>query len=178
SAPAARSVIMRFAVSVVTWRHADSRVPLSGCSLANRARICRSTGMDRSAHSVRRRPSSARAISLMSCLATAVCTLMGSSAGGRQQVLHAVGPFPGEKVDLLGPAVVLIDPAEGPPAEVSVGRGLTVNWPLELQGVNDAARRQVEDLVHDPLDFGIGHGAGAEGLHQYGDRARHADRVG
>src|SRR3954453_15025265 len=136
SAPAARSVIMRFAVSVVTWRQAERRTPLSGCSLANRARICRSTGMDRSAHSARRRPSSARAISLMSCLATAVCTLMGSSARGRQQVLPPVGPLPGEKVALLGPAVVLVDPGDGAPAEVSVGRGLTVNWALELEGVN------------------------------------------
>src|SRR4029079_6456651 len=99
----------------------------------------------------------------------------GSSAGGRQQILHAVGPFPGEKVDLLGPAVVLVDPTVGPPAEVSVGRGLTVNWALELDGVNDATWRQVEDLGHDLLDLAVGYDAGPEGLHQDGDRARHPD---
>src|SRR5438093_1527694 len=77
----------------------------SGRSLANRARICRRTGIDRSDHSVRRFPSSARAMSLMSYLAIVVGALICSSgvrsAGGRQQILHAIGLFPGEKVDLL-----------------------------------------------------------------------------
>ena len=66
SAPPAWSVIARFAVSLVTCRHALSRLPASGFAFANRSRICRSTGMDRSAHSERRFPSLARLRSLTS----------------------------------------------------------------------------------------------------------------
>ncbi len=58
-APASRSVIARFAVSVVTWRHAPMRKPLNGCSFATRSRILRSTGISRPAHSTRREPASA-----------------------------------------------------------------------------------------------------------------------
>src|SRR5207247_1481169 len=64
SAPPALSVRARFAVSVVTCRHAATRVPRSGRSLANRARIVRSTGMLRSDHSMRMRPCRASARSL------------------------------------------------------------------------------------------------------------------
>src|SRR5262249_31403323 len=47
-------------------RHAAIFMPRSGRSLANRERIARSTGMLRSAHSMRRRPSRARPRSLTS----------------------------------------------------------------------------------------------------------------
>ena len=66
SAPPALSVDTRFAVSVVTCKHAESRMPLSGFSFANRFLINRSTGISRSAHSIRFFPSPARAIFLMS----------------------------------------------------------------------------------------------------------------
>src|SRR5262252_5915089 len=56
-APPACSVRARFAVSVVTCRQAPMRRPLSGRSFAKRARIARSTGMWRSAHSMRALPS-------------------------------------------------------------------------------------------------------------------------
>src|SRR5690349_16944007 len=59
SAPPACSVRARFAVSVVTCRQAAMRMPRSGRSFAKRARIARSTGMLRSAHSMRMRPSRA-----------------------------------------------------------------------------------------------------------------------
>ncbi len=58
-APASRRVIARFAVSVVTWRHAPMRSPLNGCSFATRSRIFASTGISRPAHSMRREPASA-----------------------------------------------------------------------------------------------------------------------
>src|SRR4051812_2137554 len=53
SAPPAWSVRARLAVSAVTWRQADILMPASGLSAANRSRIARSTGMSRSAHSIR-----------------------------------------------------------------------------------------------------------------------------
>jgi hypothetical protein len=65
-APPACSVRIRFAVSVVTWRQAEMRWPASGCSRSNRSRIAASTGICRSAHSIRRLPSSARARSFTS----------------------------------------------------------------------------------------------------------------
>src|SRR5208337_564498 len=53
SAPPAFSVRARFAVSAVTCRHADMRMPERGFSAANRSRMARRTGMSRSAHSIR-----------------------------------------------------------------------------------------------------------------------------
>src|SRR5438067_1671857 len=54
SAPPACRVRIRFAVSVVTCRQAEMRWPASGCSRSNRSRIAASTGICRSAHSIRR----------------------------------------------------------------------------------------------------------------------------
>src|SRR5487761_1222917 len=67
SAPPALSVSIRFAVSLVTWRHAASFSPLSGCSLVNRARIKLKTGISRAAQSMRSWPCGARLVSLTSC---------------------------------------------------------------------------------------------------------------
>src|SRR5436190_21206983 len=66
SAPPACNVRMRLAVSVVTCRHAAIRYPASGCSRSKRSRIAASTGICRSAHSIRRFPSPARARSFTS----------------------------------------------------------------------------------------------------------------
>src|SRR3954465_2096844 len=67
SAPPSLSVRIRFAVSLVTWRQAETRYPTSGCSAAKRSRIAASTGICRSAHSIRLRPSGASPRSLTSC---------------------------------------------------------------------------------------------------------------
>ena len=66
-APPAFRVRARFAVSVVTCRHAARRSPASGFSRSNRSRISRRTGISRSAHSMRRLPSAARLRSTTSC---------------------------------------------------------------------------------------------------------------
>src|SRR3954465_6981246 len=66
SAPPSLSVRIRFAVSLVTWRQAETRYPTSGCSAAKRSRIAASTGICRSAHSMRLTPSGASARSLTS----------------------------------------------------------------------------------------------------------------
>ena len=62
SAPPAFSVRIRLAVSVVTCRQAEMRRPSSGFSRSKRSRMAASTGIWRSAHSMRRTPSSASAI--------------------------------------------------------------------------------------------------------------------
>src|SRR5262245_40978843 len=66
SAPPALSVRARFAVSVVTCRHAEMRCPASGCSFSKRSRIAASTGICRSAQAIRRTPSGASAKSFTS----------------------------------------------------------------------------------------------------------------
>src|SRR5579864_979973 len=66
SAPPSRSVTARLAVSVVTCRQAEMRMPLSGWFLMNSLRMLCSTGMDWLAHSMRRFPRSARSRLLMS----------------------------------------------------------------------------------------------------------------
>ena len=66
SAPPALSTRIKLAVSVVTCMHAAMRTPVNGCDFSKRARICASTGMLRSAHSMRLRPSAASDASAMS----------------------------------------------------------------------------------------------------------------
>src|SRR5258707_185973 len=66
SAPPSRNVIMRFAVSVVTCRQAEMRMPFSGWFLMKSLRMICRTGMDWLAHSIRRFPRSARSMFLIS----------------------------------------------------------------------------------------------------------------
>src|SRR5438094_3041171 len=67
SAPPAFKVRARLAVSVVTCKQAEIRYPESGCSRSKRSRMAASTGIWRSAHSMRRTPSGASARSFTSC---------------------------------------------------------------------------------------------------------------
>src|ERR1700684_1965185 len=72
SAPPSRRQIARFAVSAVTCRQAEMRIPFSGWFLMNSLRIICSTFMDWFAHSMRFLPSSASSrllISLLTCAA-------------------------------------------------------------------------------------------------------------
>src|SRR6185437_1671790 len=66
SAPPSRSVMARLAVSVVTCRHAETRMPFNGWFLINSLRILWSNGIDWFAHSMRRLPRSANARLLIS----------------------------------------------------------------------------------------------------------------
>ena len=79
-------------------------------------------------------------------------------------VVHAVQAFPGE-VRIVA-------------AEVAVRGGLGVDRALEVQGVDDGARAQVEDLGDRGADPGRIHGLGAEGFHVGADRTGLADGVG
>src|SRR5579863_5386718 len=72
SAPPSRRQIARFAVSAVTCRQAEMRMPFNGWFLMNSLRIICSTFMDWFAHSMRFLPSSASStllISLLICVA-------------------------------------------------------------------------------------------------------------
>src|SRR6476659_4970042 len=96
---------MRFAVSVVTWRQAEIRWPASGCSRSNRSRIAASTGICRSAHSMRRFPSAARARSFTSCLfVVAMCPF--SSSGGQQPLMLSLLPLDPAEIVRTGEPVV------------------------------------------------------------------------
>src|SRR5687767_4504173 len=95
SAPPAFSVRARFAVSVVTWRHAEMRMPSSGRSCSKRSRIAARTGMCRSAHSTRVTPAGASPRSLTSWLGAVVAMAAGQSneksqKGRRSRVRAAV----------------------------------------------------------------------------------------
>src|SRR5919109_533243 len=93
SAPPAFSVRARFAVSVVTWRQAEIRYPASGCSRSRRSRIAASTGIWRSAHSMRRTPSGASAMALTSCLF--VVAIRSFPLGGEQSLVLSLLPVEG-----------------------------------------------------------------------------------
>src|SRR3989338_6485365 len=191
SAPPALSVTARLAVSEVTCRHAAMRRPLSGCSLANRARICRSTGIERSAHSVRRRPSSASAMSLTSWAAFFVATVISSPvlaarAGGAGKPMSslmklgfAVGALPGETLDLARCSTLAGERALfGVAAEMAVRRGRAVDGVAQLERLDDGAGREVELLHHGLLDDRLGQRAGTARLDQDGHRLHDADGVG
>src|SRR5215210_2723742 len=126
SAPPARSVRTRFAVSEVTCRQAPTLTPASGCSAAKRSAIERSTGIWASAQSIRARPSPARLGSLISDLVAVmvglvgpldreaeVGGLLGAQLGelGAERVEVQPGDLLvevlGQHVDLLGVLVVL-----------------------------------------------------------------------
>src|SRR5262249_7961439 len=76
SAPPSFSVRIRFAVSLVTWRHAATRYPASGCSRSKRSRMRASPGICRSAHSIRLGPWGASARSLTSCRLVVAISLL------------------------------------------------------------------------------------------------------
>src|SRR5207237_2176456 len=53
-----------------------------------------------------------------------------------------------------------------------------VNWPLQLERVNDSFGGEVEHLGHDLFEHGVRQLPGAEGLYHHRYRAGHADGVG
>src|SRR5688572_23263018 len=89
SAPPALRARMRLAVSVVTCMHAPRRIPFSGFSFANRSRMARSTGMSRSAHSMRPRPASARrGFAMSDVFAMGASPFLGWLAAGLRLLLR------------------------------------------------------------------------------------------
>src|SRR4030066_1707103 len=66
SAPPILRASIRLAVSDVTWRQAAMRTPARGLFLAKVFLMLSRTGMERAAHSIRRRPLAAKLMSLIS----------------------------------------------------------------------------------------------------------------
>src|SRR5437763_6067782 len=106
SAPPAFRVRARFAVSVVTCRQAEIRYPESGCSLSKRSRMAASTGIWRSAHSMRRTPSGASARSFTSCrLVVAIQSSPVAVSGGEQALVLALLPVEGGQFRAVQPGL-------------------------------------------------------------------------
>src|SRR4051812_36914344 len=165
SAPPAFSVRIRFAVSVVTWRQAETRYPASGCSRSKRSRIVVSTGICRSAHMMRRRPSGASDRSFTSCFAVVAIRVSlsfllvdvagtpfaGRVGSGREQpfVLPLLPFDPGEGV--VGGA----EPAVDGPQEI----GLAAQTPregdvrqIQAEGASQLAQRAQAVELGEPVE--------------------------
>src|SRR5262249_22108871 len=171
SAPPAFRVRARFAVSVVTWRQAETRWPESGCSLANRSRIAASTGIWRSAHAILRIPSdvSARSFTSWRCVVAMASFRFSScvvdvSCGEQPLVLSLLPLDPGGRLGagcLVGAreprlerspkARIAAQPqGEGDLAEVDAEAAPEIGEPAELVQLPDAvpavaARRAARD---------------------------------
>ena len=63
-------------------------------------------------------------------------------------------------------------------AEVAVGGGLAEDRPVQVEVAAEGARAEVELVLDQPRDLGVGELAGAEGLDHQRDRLGDADRVG
>src|ERR1043166_4342799 len=170
SAPPACSARARFAVSVVMWAQATSFTPTSGFSSAKRSRIKRSTGISRSAHSMRCLPCPAKPISFTSNSTERVALIFDDSsvdellnAGAGAQRFGFVGSLPGEALFVA--------------TEVPVSRGGFVNRPAQVEFFDDAAGSQLEIITHELRDRGFADASGAGGIDEHRNRVRHADGV-
>src|SRR5579884_4206522 len=137
SAPPAFRVRIRFAVSVVTWRHAEMRYPDSGCSRSKRSRIADRTGICRSAHMIRRTPSGASDRSFTSC--RSVCAI-GPLSPGCGPVSSGVS---GGEQPLVLP-LLPVDPGAG----VVAGREPRVDGATQLGLAAQAAGEDEVGRVH------------------------------
>src|SRR5438045_674724 len=187
SAPPAWSVCMRCAVSVVTCKHAETRMPSSGFCLRNLSWMEASTGIDRDAHSMRPRPFSASFRSLTSCgfliLATATLTaseglsfrlvLFGLTSGGtRGRALQSR-----RRAQSVGAIRALPRELRLAPAEVAVGGGLLVDGPEQIHLLDDRRRLQAERLADGVIAPLLRHGVPTERLDHHADALGNAHRV-
>src|SRR3954451_17127458 len=136
SAPPAFSVRARFAVSVVTCRHAATRSPERRCSRSKRSRIAASTGICRSAHSMRRLPSGASARSFTSCRLVVAIQPFSQMSGGQQPLVLALLPFDPRQVVCAG--------------EPAVDRRAKLRLPPESRGERDVGDLDAEPAAQLP----------------------------
>ena len=122
SAPPAASVRIRFAVSLVTCRQAETRIPCSGRSAAKRSRICASTGICRSAHSILRAPASARPRSATSCRAVALIAGETIARTVRTSAPSPTRPTPASTTSPSGAANCSRPPARSAPSQISAAQ--------------------------------------------------------
>src|SRR3990172_4517581 len=185
-APPALRVIMRFAVSVVTWRHAARVVPFRGFFFAKFSFTFRRTGMSSSAHSILFLPIWLKPIfftwksifppqfvffqcpykrmTLAGCAKVIPERLKidnsGDDAGGLPQGLGLVRKLPVE------PGLF--------PAEVAVGGRLPVYGSQELQVLYELRGLHAEVRLHELLYLLYRYLLCAAGVDHDRDRLRHA----
>src|SRR5208283_1611005 len=128
SAPPSRKAIIRLAVSLVTWRQAETRRPFSGCSLMKRLRMDCSTGICCNAHSILRLPASASPISFTSPFlssAVAIRTLLEVEIRSGAVELHCcVPPARGTHLQLRDKVFSEARSAKIAPPELAASRDL------------------------------------------------------
>src|SRR5690349_17281655 len=170
SAPPACSARARLAVSVVMWAQATSLTPLSGFSSAKRSRIKRSTGISRSAHSMRCLPWPAKPISFTSNSTERVAVIFDDSSvdefldtGAGAQRFGFIGSLPGEAFFVA--------------AEVSVSRGGFIDRPAQVEFLNDTARSQLKIIAHELGDSSFADASGACRIDEHRNRIGHADGI-
>src|SRR3984893_18532890 len=115
SAPPALRARARLAVSVVTWRHPDMRMPWSGFSAANLSRTWARRGISRAAQSISCWPWSASPRSATSCATALIFTLTAGSlparkghhgADGFEALLDVGGPH---RLQAVGPEALHVE---------------------------------------------------------------------
>ena len=88
---------------------------------------------------------------------------LAAAAGVALQGVGPVSSFPGE-IRLFA-------------AEVAIGRGGAIDWPVQVEHFTDAIGRQVEMPAHKLVDPLWRHLARAEGVHADGSRLGDADGI-
>src|SRR5688500_10862726 len=66
-------------------------------------------------------------------------------------------------------------PRQARASEMAIVGGIAIDWPAQVETLDDRVRPEVELVAHDPL--GAQRVPGAERLHVHRDRARTTDRV-
>src|SRR5689334_14839777 len=170
SAPPACSARARLAVSVVMWAQATSFTPSSGFSSAKRSRIKRSTGISRSAHSMRCLPWPAKPISFTSNSTERVALIFDDSSvdeflytGAGAQRFGFIGSLPSEAFFVA--------------AEVSVSRGCFINRPAQIELFDDTARRQLKIIAHELRNRRLADASRAGCVDEHRNRIRDADGI-
>src|SRR5258707_4343455 len=151
SAPPACRVRIRLAVSLVTCRQAATRIPVSGFSWLKRWRIIARTGISWSAHSMRSLPAPARR-GLATSEGTVVfmgrllsrrgarrrrrrASALGSDGMGERR--HALELEAGDLAQHRRAAGVLPGEVLLVAAEMTIGRGLAVDRPAQIEVADD-----------------------------------------
>src|SRR5713226_1009989 len=207
SAPPLRSAIIRFAVSLVTCKQAETRSPLSGCSLTKRLRIDSSTGICCPAHSILRLPASASPMSFTSpFFSSAIAKVLllnldfvrersgkehSASGPGKDEPVRinfqVLAPRPDFRnrgcaearglAESIRAVRALPGESRSAAAEVAISGGGLVNRTAQVERLNDGFGRQHKKFTDERSDFFFRHVRGAEGFRHDGNGLGDADGV-
>src|SRR5713226_738438 len=207
SAPPSRRAIIKFAVSLVTCRQAETRIPLSGCSLTKRLRIDSSTGICCPAHSILRLPASASPMSFTSPFfisAVAKVLLLNldfvhersgkkhpASGPGKVGPLHinvrVLAPRSsfrsrgGRKASSFSESVGAVRALPGESgsaaAEVAISGSGLINRTAQVERLDDGFGCHRKKITDEGGDFFFWYRGRAERLRHDGDRLRYTDGI-